>query len=74
MYSEAALRVSTLLGLWSGGIRGTMLLKRENMVFKFLIYGVGKSQVVNKCFVERPSSIRGGRQSFRPWIFRGNMS
>lgn len=37
MYSVAALSVSTLLGLRSGLISGTMRFKRENMVFKFLI-------------------------------------
>ena len=37
MYSIAAFSVSTLLGLRSGLISGTMCFKRENMVFKFLI-------------------------------------
>lgn len=41
MYSAAAFRVSTLLGFRSGLISGTMRFRRENMVFRFLIYRKG---------------------------------
>lgn len=49
IYSVAALSVSTLLGLRSGRISGTMRFKRENMVFKFLICTKDGLRSHNKC-------------------------
>lgn len=37
MYSAAAFRVSTLLGLRSRGMRGTMVFSFEKPLFRFLI-------------------------------------